>query len=668
MNPFPTLQLFRLLSLLCIALPLNAVEPQNPVSRILRLEDLDLSHMIQGWGKPQSKKSILGKPLRICGTEFQHGVGTHSLSLFAIDLKGAALSFKAYVGVDEEIRLEIPDDKFLDKGTANFMVFVDKKLVYDSGLMKVFDKPREVNVDLKGAGRLDLIVEDGGDTMDYDHVDWADACLILDPQSKLIPESIPRQSVPTMGILTPQPPDSPRINAQGIIGAGAHRDFLYYIPIAGIRPMEICVQGLPDGLEFNRKKGTIEGVTSDTAEHIIVISAENESGKDSKTICLSIGKGLVRTPPMGWNSWNCWGTSVDEVKMKEAAEALIRTGLINHGWAYVNIDDAWQGERDQKTGRISSNGKFPDMKALADFIHERGLKFGVYTDAGPKTCAGFEGSRSHEAIDAHTYSEWDVDYVKVDWCHTEGMDPKEAYSIFGKALAKCNRDIVFSICNWGVNKPWEWGADVRGNLWRTTGDITDTWASVQHIATAQNPLHPHAKPGHWNDPDMLVIGKLGWGPEIRDTGLTPNQQYCHMSYWCLLSAPLILGCDLTQLDDFTMNLITNDEVIAVNQDILGRQGRCHLRENGIEVWMKDLSDGGKAIGIFNIKYYLSDNPYRDYTLSWASLGLSGSHHVRDLWRRKDLGVFKDSFTVSLPEHGVSLIKVTREENSMEADK
>mgnify|MGYP006277447157 CR=1 FL=1 len=631
----------------------------NDEHRILRLEDLDLSNMQQSWGEPRAAKTVLDKPLKVHGKVYEHGVGTHAFSIITIDLKGAALSIKAMGGVDEEI-LEKIDENMAGKSRVRFLVFVDRKPAYEGDTICVFDEPCEIDVDLKGAERLDLVVENVEFSLDFDHADWLDAFFILDPESSLVPASLPRPDTPSMGILTPKQPDSPRINAPGHIGAGANREFLYYVPVAGKKPMNIDVKGLPDGLRFNSGKGVIEGESGNPAEYELEIEAENSAGRDKKTIRLSVGSGLAKTPPMGWNSWNCWGTSVDEDKIKAAAEVMVSSGLIDHGWTYVNIDDAWQGERDPETKKISPNDKFPDMKKLADFIHSKGLKFGVYSDVGPKTCAGYEGSKDYECRDAHTYAEWGVDYVKVDWCHSEGLDPEKAYGIFGKALAKCGRDIVYSICNWGYKNPWEWGAKVGGNLWRTTGDIFDAWASVHLLASMQAPLYPFAGPGHWNDPDMLVVGKLGWGPVIRDTRLTPNQQYSHMTYWALLSAPLILGCDLTQLDDFTMNLLTNDEVIAVNQDNLGRQARRLIKEDGIEVWVKDLSDGSKAIGVFNITYYLGEKPYRDYTLDWSSIGLAKVQHVRDLWRQKDLGVYEGSFPVSLPEFGVIMIKVNPE--------
>jgi len=618
-------------------------------ARVLRLEDMDLSNMVQGYGQPMINQSIDKNPLTIGGVQFEHGVGTHAIGRFTIDLKGVALAFRAKVGLDDEASSK--------PGSVVFRVYVDKKKVYDSGVLKGRNAPREVNVDLRDAKRLDLIVNDAGDFIHYDHADWADAVLLIKKDASEIPVSVPRKTAPSE-ILTPKPSGVPRINAPGILGAGPNREFNYIIPIAGDRPLKVSVTGLPEGIVLNPAVSRLIGETGEPGEHTLTITAENAMGKDTRTVILKVGDGLAKTPPMGWNSWNCWGCSVDEDKIKAAADTMQRSGLFHHGWTYINIDDCWQGSRDPETGKITSNEKFPDMKALADHVHARGLKFGVYTDVGTKTCAGYEGSKGHEVADANTYAEWGVDYVKVDWCNTEGMEPEPAYEKFGDALENCGRDIVFSICNWGHKDPWEWGERVGGNLWRTTGDIVDTWGSVYQIAMAQAPLYPYAGPGHWNDPDMLVVGKVGWGPSLRDSRLGPNQQYSHISLWCLLSAPLILGCDLTQLDDFTMNLLTNDEVLAVNQDVLGKQARHMIKTDQFQVWVKDLADGTKAVGIFNIANNdLDDIEPAEFTLRWADIGLKGPQTARDLWRQKDLGVFPESYTAQIPEYGVLLIKV-----------
>ena len=617
--------------------------------RLLRLEEMNLEHMVQGWGKPGVKKTILDKPLTINGKVFEHGVGTHAVSRFTIDLRKSALEFRAMVGLDDET------SEF--EGTVTFHVYVDKVKKYDSGVMKLGDGAKEVNVDLKGASRLDLEVMDGGDTVNYDHANWADAVLALDPDAEELPVSLPRKKLPRE-ILTPPTPDVPRINAPGVIGAGECREFSYYIPITGKRPMTINVDGLPEGLSLDSEKGMITGNTPDPSTWPLTIHVVNSHGSDEKKVKLVIGEGLALTPPMGWNSWNCWGSAVTDENIREAAQALVDTDLINHGFSYVTIDDTWEGTRDPETLRITSNEKFPDMKALGDFIHSKGLKFGIYTDLGYKTCQGLEGSRGHDYLDAQTFARWGADYVKADWCYAYGMNPKASYTTFAYAIEATGRDMVFSICTAGHGEPWAWGEEAGGNLWRTCVDIRDNWHSVYtSVSKDTYRLYDYAKPGHWNDPDMLVVGKVGWGQPLHDSQLLPEQQYSHISLWCLLSSPLILGCDLTQMDDFTLGLLRNHEVLAINQDTLGKQARRIIKENRFEVWVKELADGNSAIGIFNLSpSELEETAPREFTLEFKDIGLEPKQRLRDLWRQEDMGEYEDSLTVNLPPFGVKLVK------------
>ena len=638
----------------------NLLEEYTKIKRIgedniLRLEELDLSNMEQGWGNPGIKKTIINEPLTINGKVFKHGVGTHAVSRFTINLKGSALAFKAKVGVDSEN----PPDRN-GKGSVDFRIYADKKKVYDSGVMKIDDDAKSVDVDLKGVQRLDLIVMDGGDDIGYDHADWADAYFVLDPETRAIPESLPRPPKDDKVILTPPTPSYPKINAPLVIGAGEHREFFYYIPITGERPLNIKVRGLPKGIKLDKGSGTLRGHTGDAGEYVLTIKASNSCGSDIKKITLKIGSGLALTPPMGWNSWNCWGKYVKEEDIKAAADAFVKTDLINHGWTYVVIDDAWEGVRDPETYILGINDKFSDMKALGDYIHSKGLRFGIYTDIGYNTCQGYEGTFGYEFIDAQTFADWGVDYVKDDFCYAFGMNAKDTYTLFGDALEATERDIVYSICTAGYAAAWTWAEEAGGNLWRTSGDIRDDWTSVYgRISGLHQEICDLAGPGHWNDPDMLVVGKVGWGRNLHETGLTPNQQYSHISLWSLLAAPLMIGCDLSQIDDFTLNLLTNDEVIAVNQDPLGKQGRLIIQENGFDIWVKELADGSKAVGIFNLSpKELDFDPDKELTLSWNKIGLSGSQSVRDLWKQEDLGVYKDFYKVTLPEYGVNMIKAS----------
>jgi alpha-galactosidase len=300
------------------------------------------------------------------------------------------------------------------------------------------------------------------------------------------------------------------------------------------------------------------------------------------------------------------------------------------------------------------------MKSLADDVHGKGLRIGLYSSPGPWTCGECVGSYQHEELDAKQYAEWGFDYLKYDWCSYGSVVHKpyqvaelqEPYRVMRAALDQQPRDILFSFCQYGMGNVWEWGAEVGGNSWRTTGDIRDTWKSMAGIGFNQNGHEKYAGPGHFNDPDMLVVGQVGWGPSLHPTRLTANEQYTHISLWCLLSAPLLIGCDMTQLDAFTTNLLSNDEVLEVDQDPLGKQAARVSKEGDVEVWAKPMEDGSLAVGIFNRGEWDAKA-----TAKWSDLGISGARKVRDLWRQKDLGTFPDAFTATVPRHGVALVRV-----------
>lgn len=355
-------------------------------------------------------------------------------------------------------------------------------------------------------------------------------------------------------------------------------------------------------------------------------------------------QGSARTPPMGWNSWNHFACDVNDRVVRESADALVSSGMKAAGYVYVNIDDCWQGKRDEK-GVIHPNEKFPDMKALADYVHGKGLKLGIYSSPGPKTCAGYEGSFGHEEQDAQTYAAWGIDYLKYDYCSFQGDLNAQiaAYRKMHDALAKTGRAVVFSLCQYGMDRVWSWGASVGGNLWRTTGDISDDYDRMTLIGFGQSGLERFAGPGHWNDPDMLEVGN---GKMNRDEYLT------HMSLWCLLAAPLLAGNDLSKMTPETLAILTNPEVIAIDQDPAGIQGYRVSEEGPLEVWMKPLADGSKAVGLFN----RGESP-ASITAYFQDIGVGETAAARDLWARKDLGSFKGSYSTTVKQHGVVFIKV-----------
>jgi alpha-galactosidase len=612
----------------------------------IRLDQLDVSRTQQDWGDPHRDQSVDGRPLSIGSQHFEHGLGTHANSTLYLTVNGAQ-KFSASVGVDGEVTS--------DEGSVEFFVIGDGKELWHSGVMKAGEPAKAVQADLTGLKTMILKVGDAGDGINFDHADWADAQFEYSGTAPAAANGPHEEAV----VLTPAAASAPRINGAPVVGVGPGHPFFYHIPVTGNRPMTFGAAPLPDGLTFDSERGEIRGVVAAAGKYPVTLSAKNSEGEASRQLNIVAGDAIVLTPPLGWNSWNCFAGAVDDGKIRAAADAMVSSGLIDHGWTYINIDDTWEGKRDAN-GMIQSNEKFPDMKALADYVHSKGLKIGLYSSPGPKTCAGFEASWKHELQDAQQYAAWGFDYLKYDWCSYSEVDDKsladrerlmKPYQMMDAALRAQDRDIVFSLCQYGMGDVWKWGADVGGNCWRTTGDISDSWSSMSRIGFSQNGHEKYAGPGHWNDPDMLVLGKVGWG-NLHPTHLTRNEQYTHISLWCLLTAPLLIGADMSQLDPFTFNLLANDEVLEVNQDALGKQAARIAKNGETEVWAKKMADGSMAVGLFN----RGELP-TEVKANWEDLGLTGKHRVRDLWRQGDAGEFESSFAVTVPRHGVCLVRV-----------
>ena len=515
----------------------------------------------------------------------------------------------------------------------------------------------------------------------------------------------------TRAIRTPPPAARPQINGPRIVGVRPDSPFQYYIPVTGVRPIVLEVSELPSGLHFNPKTATIQGRTSEPGHHKVVITGRNVEGQHTRELTIVVGDGLALTPTMGWSSWNCFNAKIDQELILNQAQAMVTTGLIDHGWTYINIDDGWQGGRDAD-GRIQGGANFPDLRALGDAIHGLGLKFGIYSSPGPKTCAGFEGSFRHEAQDAQSYAEWGVDFLKHDWCTAQilarvrrlggytallpdreraevaalgveidtlkaaGISDQDSefknllerrlaivlkqttaserlpidlaieqapYRLMGEALRRQGRDIVYNLCNYGQWNVWQWGPQVHAHSWRTTGDILDSWESVEKIGFSQNGLEVWSAPGRWNDPDMLEIG---------NQNLTPDECFTHMTLWCILAAPLLIGCDLTSMDAFTLSVFSNDEVLAINQDPLGRQGNRVFLRGQIEVWREPLMDGMTAIAVFN-----RGEEVANVDIAWADLHLSDQVSIRDCWRQRDLPQLAAGLKTRVQAHSAELFRV-----------
>ena len=442
----------------------------------------------------------------------------------------------------------------------------------------------------------------------------------------------------------------------------------------GDRPMIFEAKGLPEGVRLDEKTGRFTGKAMKEGDYNVLLKATNSKGTAEKEVTVKVGGEIALTPSMGWNSWNCWGLSVDDQKVRDAAR-MMSEKLHAYGWEYINIDDGWEAPERTKGGEILSNDKFPDFKALTDYIHGLGLKFGIYSSPGATTCGGHVGSYQHEEIDARTWERWGVDYLKYDYCGYLDIEKdskeetiQEPYIVMRNALDKVKRDIVFCV-GYGAPNVWNWAAEAGGNQWRTTRDITDEWNVVTAIGTFQDVCTDATAPGRNNDPDMLVVGKLGqgWGSKVHDSYLTADEQYSHISLWCILSAPLLIGCDMANMDDFTLNLLTNNEVIAVSQDPMVAPARKMLVKNG-QIWSKKLYDGSYAVGFFHVDPYFilwdqddaESMQMRDYEFDFDLnlLGIEGKAMVRDLWRQKDLGEVDGSFQTKVPYHGVTFVKIT----------
>ncbi len=613
------------------------------------LGTLDLGAMQQEWGEARRNRSVDDHPLSIGGKTYANGVGTHAASSLDVRVDGNALRFRAVVGVDDEAT---------NNASVRFLVYVDGKPKFDSGVMRK-GTAKAVDLDLKGAKRVRFVVEDGGDGIDNDHADWADAILTLKDASKKPTTNAPKAE-PTMDIA---PVDMVRTAIHGprAVGGTPGREFLFRVPATGQGTLKFAYKNLPPSIRPTGDGRVLRGTVPPEGRHTFTVTVSGPKGTDKRDITIVSGvHKLAQTPPMGWNSWNVWGTSVTADKVRAAADAFVRLGLADHGYNYVNIDDAWEAGRDAN-GEIQTNEKFGDMTALSTYVHGLGMKLGIYSSPGTLTCGGYMGSLGHEAQDAKTWAKWGIDYLKHDWCSygqvSRGdslLELKKPYIVMREGLDAAGRDIVYSLCQYGMGQVWGWGDSVGADLWRTTGDITDTWQSMSSIGFAHSDRGYRVGPSAWNDPDMLVVGRLGWGSSPRANRLSGNEQITHITLWSMLAAPLLVGCDLTQVDELTKRLLMNHDVIEIDQDPLGKAATRTHKDGDLEVWTRPLADGSSAVALFN------RSPERaKVATNWErDLGKKGNPMVRDLWRRKDLGRMTGGYAVEVPAHGAMLLRVT----------
>jgi len=640
------------------------------------VDDLTLESFSEGIRPVKAKTNYKTNPISIGGIQYERGFGSITTSVFSFYVNGNAKRFTAEVGADDEGRKDTP---------IKFFVLGDQKILFESGEMKVGDPAKKVDVNLSGIKRVGFLVTDniGGVKNNITYCDWANA------QFEMIEDSLPRQisNSEEKYILTPKPADTPRINSAKVFGATPGNPFLYTISATGKRPMQFSAENLPQGLVLDSQTGIISGKVNKKGIYRATLKAKNELGEASKTLKINIGDTIALTPPIGWNGWNSWGGKIDREKVIASADAMIKMGLNNHGWSYINIDDTWQGVRGGKLTALQPNEKFPEIKEMVGYIHSLGLKAGIYStpyiysyagyigassefEKGGETCepdkkkrnsATLIGKYRFETNDALQMAEWGFDYLKYDW--RIDVNSTERMSA---ALKKSGRDIIFSISN---NAPFEKAADWARltHAWRTGPDIRDSWNSLYYLAFTLDKWAEFAGPGHWNDPDMMILGNVSMGPtELHPTRLTPDEQYSHVSIFSLLAAPLLIGCPIEQLDDFTLNLLTNDEVIEINQDPLGKSARLMADENGVQIWLKSMEDGSFAVGLFNTddftktpqSYFRWGNETpKSFTFDFAKAGLTGKWNLRDVWRQSDMGEFDGSFQTEIRHHGVVMLRM-----------
>lgn len=669
-----------------IAIPFLTMGLVQTFAATISLSEMDLSAVRQGWGNPGKNLSVSGQPLRLDGKTFSSGIGTHSPSAMVIELDGQAEKFTALCGLD--------DNAGNDRGSVRFLVMGDGQILWKSPVQRIGAPATQVSINLQGVRQLALLVSDAGDGDAYDHANWVNPVITYSGKRPAPAANLAEEKT----ILTPPPPPQPRINSPAVFGVRPGSPFFYTIAASGTKPVTFSAEHLPAGLSLDPATGIITGQLASPGSHTVTLRAKNTAGTAEKKLTIHVGDKIALTPPMGWNSWYCWSESVGQQHIKDAAAAMKKSGLADYGWSYVVIDDCWQGARSGPLMAIQPNDKFADMAGLANHVHRLGLRIGIYSSPWMGTYAGFigssapnkEGDYSQYAIpanqrgsglptqlfgsapgilrlkidrvgpvwfmdkDARQWAEWGFDFVKIDWWLPDTQPLKNVY----ESVSGAPRDIVLSLSNAADFSQAE-KYPRHSNMWRTTGDIYDAWGSISEIGFSQLKWQPHLAPGAWPDPDMLQVGRFGkvnqQNTQTHPTRLSSNEQYTQVTLWSMLQAPLMLSCDITALDDFTKGLLTNTEVLAINQDPSAQPARMFSQSQDLhtEIWVKPLADGSLAVAFFNRHEIPLD-------MSISLRELLGDHpaKVRDCWRQKDVATPGGNISVKVGRHGSALFRVS----------
>ncbi|HVT85653.1 MAG TPA: NPCBM/NEW2 domain-containing protein [Chitinophagaceae bacterium] len=661
------------ISFLLLLLVSVVADPQS--LKKIWLDDLPIQTFSSSIRPVQAKTNYAHDSIQIKGVYYQRGVGAQSVCILSFYLDKKAKRFTAMIGADDNGNKEIP---------LKFYVVGDQKILFESGEMRVGDAAKKVDIDLAGIVQLGLLVTDdvGGVNNKRTYCDWADA------QLTMIGDNMPGHLANDgkRYILTPPPAKAPQINSAKIFGATPGNPFLYTIAATGERPMHFSADNLPKGLSVDPSTGIITGKVDQRGTYLTILKAKNKFGEATRELKIKIDDTIALTPPLGWNGWNALAGHLNKGNVMASACAMVTTGLRDHGWSYINIDDSWQGKREGPLDALQPNENFSNIKQMVDEIHSLGLKAGIYSTPYISSYGSYVGGSSdfphggetHDLIkinhqpymhigkyrfetnDAKQMAEWGFDFLKYDW----RIDVNSAERM-QDALKKSGRDIVFSLSN---NAPFDKVKDwIRvSNMYRTGPDIRDSWNDLYMLAFTLDKWGPYGGPGHWNDPDMMVVGNVATGSDLHPTRLTPDEQYSHLSIYSLLAAPMLIGCELDKLDPFTLNLLSNDEVIAINQDPLGKPARLLADENGVQVWVKPMEDGSYAVGLFNTDNYgktaqsyfrWGNEKPKSFEFDFLKVGLNGKWKLRDVWRQKTLGTFDKSFKTTIPFHGVVLLRM-----------